>query len=334
MSPINHHKLTAQERDLIALWKGGGVSLREIARRLERSPSTISDEIRKNSYRDEAGVAFYVAIHAQAKADKRKLNARKRQPLKSQEIFAYVVDKVKRGWSPEIIAGRLRKEYGRTVICHETIYAFIYSRNNRSQRLALWEYLPRGQKKRRKQYGRRVKRVLIPGRTSIHSRPARADARQEIGHWEADTMEGKAHRNGIHAEVERLARKVYLMKIIRINGEETIMVQQKIFARLPVDLRKSVTHDNGKENSRHQRLKALGLSTYFCDPYSAWQKGSVENTIGLVRRYLPKGTDLTDITQEELNEIADELNNRPKKVLNYNTPNEVFSCYLKCSDRD
>lgn len=332
MDSQHHQKLTAKERDLIALWKGGGVSLREIARRLGRSLSTISDEIKRNSFQDSEGVRFYVAIHAQAKADKKKALARKRHPLKDPKTYAYVIDKLRLGWSPEIIAGRLKKRHGKTIVCHETIYQFIYSNHFRARELKLWQYLPRGQKKRRKQRGRKVKRVQIPARVSIHQRPAQVNARLEIGHWEADTMEGKAHQNGVHVEAERLARKTFLIKINRLNSDQTIAAQWKVFESLPKALRKSTTHDNGTENTKHQVLHSLGMETFFCDAYAAWQKGTVENTIGLVRRYLPKGTDLTDIAQEELDEIAEELNNRPRKVLNYNTPNEVFNCYLNCSD--
>lgn len=332
MDSSHHQKLTARERDLIALWKGGGASLREIARRLGRSPSAISDEIKRNSFQDSEGQKFYVAIHAQAKADNKKTLARKRHPLKNPEVFAYVIDKLMTGWSPEIVAGRLRKRFGKTIVCHETIYQFIYSDHYRAKELKLWQYLPRGQKRRRKQRSRKVKRVRIPARVSIHQRPAQVNARLEIGHWEADTMEGRAHQNGVHAEVERLARKVFLKKINKIDSNQTISVQWSIFKPLPERIRKSTTHDNGLENTRHQVLHQLGMETFFCQAYAAWQKGTVENTIGLVRRYLPKGSDLTNISQEELDEIAEELNNRPRKVLNYNTPNEIFNCYLECSD--
>ena len=150
----NHHtKLTAQERDMIAIWIGGGIKLREIARRLTRSVSTISDGVKRNNYQGN-----YVAIHAQSVTDERKINARRRHPLKDTATYAYVLKKLKCGWSPEEIAGRLKRKEGDTIICHETIYQFIYAEENKEKKL--FEYLPRKQKKRKKQSGRKV--LVVP----------------------------------------------------------------------------------------------------------------------------------------------------------------------------
>ena len=172
----------------------------------------------------------------------------------------------------------------------------------------------------------------IPGRISIHKRPAQVDTRHQIGHWESDTMEGAAHKNGVYANQERLTRKIFLSKINRISSDQVSIVQKNLYTKLPDNLAKTITYDNGKENTKHLKLRNLGIQTYFTDPYSAWQKGSVENAIGIVRRYLPKGTDLTSVSQTELTLIQEEINDRPRKVLNYNTPNEVFNSYLRCSD--
>jgi IS30 family transposase len=327
MKDSKHHiKLTAQERDLIAIWKGGGLSLREIARRLGRSHSTVIDEIRRNKYKGR----YYIAIHAQQQTDKRKTEARRRHPLKDPMIYSYVLDKLRRSWSPEQIAGRLRKRYGRNIICHETIYSFIYSDHPEAIRLKLWEYLPRKQKKRRKIRGRKVQKQRIPDRIPITQRPKAVDNRTQIGHWEGDSMEGKKKdKNGLHLELERLSRKLMDKKLSRISAAETIEAQFSIFSSLPENLRRTATFDNGLENVKHKYLKTLDIDTYFTKGYSAWQKGAVENAIGLIRRYLPKGTSLNNLTQEELDDIIREINNRPRKVLNYNTPNEVFNSYLK-----
>lgn len=325
MDTVHHTKLTARERDLIAIWKGEGVRIREIARRLGRSHSTIIDEIRRNSYKGK----YYVAIHAQAKTDKRKYLARKRHPLKNSKTYSYVIEKLEWGWSPEEIAGRLRKVYGKTVICTETIYSFIYSDHPGARRLALWQYLPRKHKKRRKKYGRRVQKGRIPERVSIHSRPAQVDNRRKPGHWEGDTMEGrKIDHDGVHTDLERLTRKVVATKIKNVDSDQTIVVQTDTFGKIPSRMRKTITYDNGKENVKHQRLHSLGIDTYFADAHSPWQKGAVEYAIGLLRRYLPKGTSLKGLTQEELDDIVEEINNRPRKVLNYNTPNEVYNAYV------
>ena len=208
-SKYNH--LTTHDRDLIALLLGKGVSIRDIARKLGRSPSTISEEVKRNSFKGR----YYVAINAQAKAEKRVLSARQRHPLKSPQIYSYVILKLRSGWSPEVIAGRLAKKYGKEVVCPETIYSFAYSDHKAAKRLALWQYLPRAHKKRRKKGGRKVNKSQIPGRISIHKRPAQVDGRKKIGHWEADTMEGKRIDNdGVHVDLERLTRKIFGTKLM------------------------------------------------------------------------------------------------------------------------
>lgn len=322
----NHHtKITAQERDMIAVWIGGGIKLREIARRLNRSVSTISDEVKRNGYE-----GHYVAIHAQFVTDERKKEARKRHPLKDKKTYAYVLEKLENGWSPEEIAGRLKRAKGETIICHETIYQFIYGSENKDKKL--FEYLPRKQKKRKKQKGRKVHRSHIPERVSIHQRPEEVNQRKVFGHWEGDTVEGKGKRDSIHTEAERVSRLYAAVKVGAITSEEAINAQKKIFAPLPKKARRSTTLDNGKENHLHMGLKELNMKTYFADPYSSWQRGTNEYHNGLLRRYLPKGTSFTDLTQEELNDIVWEINNRPRKCLAYQTPQEVFDSHLNCSD--
>lgn len=322
----NHHtKLSAQERDMIAVWIGGGIRFREIARRLGRSVSTISDEVKRNTYQEN-----YVAIHAQSVTEQRKIEARKRHPLKDEATYAYVFKKLEGGWSPEEIAGRLKRMTGKTVICHETIYAFIYAEENRDKKL--FEYLPRKQKRRKKQSGRKVHRSHIPERVSIHQRPKEVNQRTVFGHWEGDTVEGKGKRDGIHTEAERVSRLYAAVKVGAITSQEAVAAQKKIFAPLPKKARRSTTLDNGRENHLHMELKELTMKTYFADPYSSWQRGTNEYHNGLLRRYLPKGTSFADLTQDELDDIVWEINNRPRKCLGYQTPQEVFTSYINCSD--
>lgn len=322
----NHHtKLTARERDIIAVWIGGGVRLREIARRLGRSASTISDEVKRNTWQGQ-----YVAIHAQSVTDKRKIEARKRYPLKDKVTHAYVLEKLESGWSPEEISGKLKRDNGETIICHETIYTFIYSKENKDKKL--YEYLPRKQKKRKKQSGRKVHKSHIPERVSIHQRPEEVNKRIVFGHWEGDTVEGKGRKDGIHTEAERVSRLYAAVKVSAITSEEAVAAQKKIFAPLPKKAKRSTTLDNGKENHLHMELKELEMETYFADPYSSWQRGTNEYHNGLLRRYLPKGTSFASLTQEELDDIVWEINNRPRKCLNYQTPQEVFDSYINCSD--
>jgi transposase, IS30 family len=315
---VKRKKLTEEERDRIAVLYARGVSIREIGRLLNREHTTISREVKRNRFGEG-----YNAIHAQHVAEERKSNAGKRHPLKGKETYAFVLEKLKEGWSPEQISGRLSLEQGENLICHETIYRFIYTKALKEDRL--WEYLPRKQKHRRKYHGRKAQRSRIPQRVSIHARPANINNRSELGHWEGDTVEGRNHKDGIHTEVERVSRYLLARKVSAITSEETITVQKEMFSHLPEEVRRSTTLDNGKENHLHMQLGELSMKTYFADPYSSWQRGTNENTNGLIRRYLPKKTAFTNLTQEELNDIVWEINNRPRKVLQYRKPIEILS---------
>lgn len=321
---MDHHtKLSEEERDSIAFLYARGKSLRAIARVIERSVSTVSDELRRNRYKDG-----YVAIHAQRLADERKrAGPAAKHALKSAWLEDYVLDHLRRGWSPEQIAGRLKREYPKDRtrhLHHEAIYRYIYDPDRRDE--ALWEYLPRKQKKRRQQHGRRVHTSHIPDRVSVHQRPKTVEDRSEGGHWEDDTVEGRGHRNGIHTSVERLSRFLAARKVAAITSSEALRVQQEIFAPLPAHVRRSTTMDNGKETHLHATLRTeLGMDTYHADPYSSWQRGTNENTNGLLRRYIPKGTAMDTLTDQDLADIVEELNDRPRKCLDYATPFEVFT---------
>jgi IS30 family transposase len=185
MKKIN--KITAQERDLIALLYARGIGIKKISRRLSKHHTSISREIKRNSFK-----GHYLSLHAQAKTNKRKSDAGKRHPLKNPDVFRFTIEHLVRGWSPEQISGKLKLNYPDDKhwhIHHETIYRFIYSEDQKHR--LWWEYLPRKQKRRRKQTGRSSQRVRIPDRVSIHSRPKRANTREEFGHWEGDSVIGK-----------------------------------------------------------------------------------------------------------------------------------------------
>jgi IS30 family transposase len=215
-------------------------------------------------------------------------------------------------------------------IVHETIYRYIYGKGQKEK--VLWELLPRKQKTRRKWKGRRVHRGHIPQRVSIHKRPIEINERLEKGHWEGDTVEGKGHRDGIHTEVERLSRYFMATKIPSISSAATISAQWQLFSMLPASMKLSTTLDNGKENHLHYLLYEIAMLTYFCDPYSSWQKGCNENHNGLLRRYAPKKTDFATLSEQELQDIVCEINHRPRKILGYRTPHEVFTA-LSLSDQ-
>lgn len=315
-------KLTAKERDMIAIWKAERKSIRSIARRLKRSASTISDEIKRNLYEGK----YYIANYAQRMTEERRSKANRKNPLKERKVIHYVEDRLRDGWAPELIEGRLKllhPEDRSWWISHEAIYQYIYRKEN--QELGLWEYLPRGHKRRRKKRGRKVHSEKIKSRISIHKRGKLANERRSFGHWEGDTIEGKGHRSGVHTEVERKTRYLVAKKVKRIDSKEAITKQKRIFRHLPEKARKSTTLDNGRENHRHMELvKELNMKTYFCDPYSSWQKGTNEWHNGLLRRYFPKGTDFDEITEEDIELAVNEINNRPRKVLGFMTPNELF----------
>ena len=319
-----HTKLTAEERENIAIWLSQKVSKREIARRLSRSDSTIRDEIKRNRFGQH-----YVAVQAHAKWEKKKSLAGGRHSLKNKSVYSYVLKKLRGGWSPEQIAGRLKLKkpnnpYWR--ISHECIYQFIYAEENKQR--AFWEYLPRKQKKRKKKYGRKAQRVRIPDRVSIHDRPSEIENRLVFGHWEGDSVESKGHKGGVHTEVERKTRFTMATFLKTLTAEETAMIASRMYRDLPPEAKKSTTLDNGKEFTKHTKI---GIITYFADPYSSWQRGTNENTNGLIRRYLPKKTDFSKVTQKELDDIIWEINNRPKKCLGYYTPQEAFEKELQIS---
>lgn len=314
--------LSSSDRDSIAVWFAAGVPIREIARRLRRDHSVISREIKRN----KSG-QHYVAIAAEAKSKTRKSESGIREPLGNPKLYAYVLARLRDGWSPEQIAGRLKlKNNGKVVISYETIYRFIYKEENKH--LKLWQELPRGHAKRRKWNGRSGKVERIHNRISIHDRPEEVETREEFGHWEGDSVIGKGKHHGIHTEVERKTRYLLAKLLPKLDSEQTILAQQKIFSNLPESARKTITLDNGLEFVRHQELtQTMGIDVYFADPYRSGQRGTNENTNGLLRRYLPKKTSFRSVSQAELNDIVSEINNRPRKCLGYAKPVELFMSY-------
>src|SRR3989339_2175735 len=319
----NLKKINALERDKIGVWLAEKMSLRAIARNLGRSVSTISDEVRRNSV---GGV--YQPNLAQFLSVERNKASRKLNPLKSPFIYAYVVRKLRDGWSPEQIAGRLKKNRkGKTVLCHETIYRYIYSEPGKEKDLS--QYLVRSHFRRKRWHSRNLYHRGIANRTSIRLRPEEIETRNTFGHWETDIVEGAKHIGGIQTMLERKTRFFKGQLIPAIDSEYGVWAQKKLLSKYPKGATKSVTMDNGRENYNHDELRAIGIKTYFCDPYCSWQKGSNENHNGILRRYIPKKTDFTKITQPELNMIPQEINNRPRKCLGYETSFEAFQKELK-----
>lgn len=273
---IKHKRLSAQERDKIAVWLAGSLSLRQISRQLNRSVSSISVEVRRNSFKGE-----YRSITAQHLSRERNLKSRRNNPLKNPSIYSYVIAKLRCGWSPEQIAGRLkRRHHGKSLICHETIYRYIYSPKGKQKEL--YQYLVRNHQKRRPWYGRCLYRRGIANRVSIRERPEIIATRRTFGHWEADVVEGKAHQGGIQTLLERKTRFYQARLISNIDSDYAIKVQKEMLVDLPKSARRSVTFDNGRENYNHEKLRQFGIKTYFCDSHCTWQRGSNENHNGIL----------------------------------------------------
>ena len=326
----NYTQITHKEREMIFLYLNQGKGFRGIGRLLGRSHTTIEREIRRNSLKrngdggclEEFG---YLPLPAAKLSVKRRKDGRRRK-LDDGSIRSFVIGRLNRGWSPEQIAGRLRLRAPNCAVSHETIYQFIYGEETRSERL--WEFLRRGRKRRQLLFSRKsrcLKRLRIPNKVPIEQRSNEANLRLEIGHLESDLLEGKRNLKGaVSVVVDRKTRYVAMDKLPSKESETRVAALINRISNAPFFPR-TLTLDNGSENYYHERIaKETGCQTYFCNPYHSWEKGTVENTIGLVRSYIPKGADLRDTTPTDLNTISWELNNRPRKVLGFYTPLEVM----------
>jgi IS30 family transposase len=292
-----------------------GLSQAEIGRQLGRSKATVSRELRRN-----ASPAGYLPDTAQRRYQVRRQRCRRRLRLADRHLCREVVLHLTQGWSPEQIAGRLGLEYGATVISHETIYRFVYqSPLGRQERL--YQYLRRGRQRRRLRLGRRVRTNPIARREFIDARPPAANQRAEIGHWESDSL--LFHQGQVaNVLVDRRSRFTLLT---RLPGRAAADTRRIMVWRLGSLTCRSITADNGSENADHLLISsALQAPFFFCRPYHAWEKGSVENANSLIRRYLPRDTDLDRLQPGDLDAIAADLNHRPRKCLNFLTPSEVF----------
>ncbi len=322
---MSYTHLTEKERYVISHLKLAKFSLREIARRLGRHHTCISREIKRNgpTYAPDAVYWYYFT---QPAAEKRRYKARSHRRQNYQPLVAYVEDRLRMDWPPEVIAARICSDYPddeRMRISHETIYRWAYL--DASQGGTLHKHLRRQRPRRRRQTRYGSGRRFIPGRVSIDQRPAVVETRERFGDWEGDTLEGAKGKGALATHVERKSR--YLIAAKLPDKKAATMNVQSIaaFQKLPQLMRQTLTLDNGKEFSQFKELEAkTGLKVYFADPYAAWQRGTNENTNGLLRFYFPKGTDFLAVTEEELHFIIEKVNHRPRKCLNYQTPYEVL----------
>lgn len=308
--------LDKRERTLIKDWHNQDMSRREIGRRLNRSHTTISRELRRNLW---CGRHYYIRS-AQEFYERRMKRRAQRFRLKNESIRDYVHQKLHLGWTPELIAGRLREYDPAHSICHESIYQYIYIEASQ-----LIECLARKHKKRRTKYPYRTTGERIKNRVPITQRPDEINARETFGHWESDSVVGGDRKSGLNVIVERVSRLVNISLMKNKTAKETKKVLLRRLSKHPEELVQSITYDNGSENVLHNVInQKLGTQSFFCAPYHSWEKGSVEQVNGLIRRFFPKRTDFNNITTAEINRVEKLLNNRPRKCLNYQTPYEVF----------
>ncbi len=317
--PKGYRQFSQHDRDRLSLLKGQGKSLREIAVILRRHVSTISRELKRNSAQWSTG-SVYLPHAAEHQAALRKAKSHQRERLRQPGLKPYVVRKLQQAWSPERIAGRWSRS-GRGSISHEAIYQWIYAAGTR-----MIPYLLRAHSRRRRHVKRRPSRAPnIPSRTPISQRPEAANLRLEYGHWEADTIVSRKSKTALQVLVERRARFVRLKKLKANNAASVQKSIVRALGGFPEPLRQSITYDNGSENTGHIDInRRLGTASYFCEPMHSWEKGSVENVAGLVRRWLPKKTDFASLSRNELKRIEHWLNSLPRKQLDYKTAAEAF----------
>lgn len=318
-------QLSLEERIEIYRLHAGGESMQTIAHTLERHVSTISREISRNSAATKVWLGGYCPARAQKLAERRRHWDGRFKLARQPNLRGLVRDRLAMGHSPEQIAGRLTLEHGHTVISHESIYRFIY---HRSAQKDYWHRLLPRRKLRRGRRGRRggSPASFIKQRRSITERPVDVESRSTPGHWEADFMLFARYGQGLLVAHERQSRFTILDHPADRKAERTARRLATLLKPIPLPLRKTLTIDNGTEFALHYRLtEQLALQTYFCDPHSPWQKGGVENTIGRLRRRLPRKTNLADLTARQLASIVRAYNDTPRKCLDFKTPAEAFS---------
>jgi IS30 family transposase len=327
--PAQRHRsplaLTLAEREEISRSLATGHSIRSIAELLNRAPSTISREINRNG-----GHEGYRASQADQAAWARAHRAKSCKLAANPALASIVAGKLQLQWSPEQIAGWLKHAHPGNEdyqVSHETIYRSLFIQARGALKKELLEHLRRTRVMRRSRHHTQKtdNHGRITDTVSISERPAAVEDRAVPGHWEGDLVFGDRNSQ-IATLVERHTRYVMLVKVASKDTETVINALIKNARQLPHELYQSLTWDRGKEMADHKRFTlATDISVYFCDPHSPWQRGSNENTNGLLRQYFPKGVDISDYSQAQLNAVARKLNERPRKTLNYQTPAERFS---------
>jgi transposase, IS30 family len=324
----SYRQLTADERCEIARRRSAGETIRQVAAALDRSPSSISREVRRNA---PAGTAYKPAYAGDQAQARRWRGSKLERNLGLQQ---QVLEGLGQGWSPEQVCGRLQLEAGRQLISHESIYRFIAAQIRRTKDYSWRLYLPRAKAKR----GLRGKKggssaLRIKERISLDNRPAEAADRSQPGHWEGDFMAFSIYGQNLLAAHERSTRMTLIARQSTKHAEPVADTLQRWLKPLPARLRRTITFDNGTEFASHHQLRdQLGIQTFFCDPYAPWQKGGVENAIGRLRRLLPRNTDLNSLQPEQIIACVRRYNHTPRRCLGFRTPAEAFThlLHLEC----
>jgi IS30 family transposase len=318
-----YSQLSLDDRIQIARLQAQGSSIRQIAANLDRSPSTISREVKRN----KAAAKDYKPVLAQERTAARRWKGSRmeRDPTLRQRVLA----QLGAGLSPEQVAGRFALESGEPRISHESIYRFIYAQITRTNDFGWRRFLPKAKFKR----GRRARRggspaCFIEGRVAIAQRPAQAGDRRLPGHWEADLMLFAKYGQAILTLHDRHSRLILAERPSSKASRPIIAALHRMLMPIPQPMRQTITFDNGTEFAQHLQLRTLGIATYFCDPHAPWQKGGIENAIGRMRRRLPRKTDLATLSGQHFLALIRTYNNTPRKCLSYHTPAEVFLSQL------
>lgn len=325
----NYKHLTIFEREVLA----SGLLLRreltDIAKAMGRDKSTLSREVS----RCRLGYGGYRALTAQALHDQRQMVAKKPKKIDNNpELKEYIHNHLKLGWSPEQIANRLKMEYPNEPnmqVSHESIYTYLYVLPRGELKKELISHLRQRRHLRRKRSNSHNQRGKIPNMISIEERPKEVEGRSIPGHWEGDLIMGKGRKSALGTLVERTTRATILVPLNKKDAPAVRKAFAKETKHLPSQMKLSLTYDRGTEMSQHQLFtKQTKIQVYFAHPQSPWERGTNENTNGLIRRYFPKGTDFSKLNRKEIKAVQDSLNGRPRKVLGYLKPFEVFDSLL------
>jgi IS30 family transposase len=324
----SYRQFSREERCELARLHATGASIRQIAATLDRAPSSVSRELKRNG----GTAGDYKSAYADQQAGARRWRGSRLE--RDADLRQTVLDRLSRGWSPQQVAGRLALDQGGLVISHETIYRFIAAQIARTKDYRWRLYLPRGKSKRGWRGRKGGSSVLtIPQRVPIQQRPVAAEDRRTPGHWEADLILFSIYGQALLALHERTSRLLAIIRQPSKAAGPLADTLQALLLDLPPSLRQTITFDNGTEFALHHRLRdQLGIQTFFCDPHAPWQKGGIENAIGRLRRDLPRRTDLSALQISDLLLIASRYNHTPRQCLDFRTPAEVFSSLLhfKC----